>query len=541
MCQDLQSSNDLTSLWDEDGLYCSAVVELEPVDACYWDLDSDHTIAQASDLALVKVLEKKGCHCPACLKTGEPTIRLDRVLVPHQSDLRQGKGIRFPVEFTQIVTPKVVRVFFEEDWNWPWEDDFEDVARRHRFRTDHDQVHVNIFVADGDIDVNESGNRGSVAVYLTVGKQVKPGDRVRLILQEQNEATGRWQDRCCLADAITICNLAEVPDLARYFGPPDWQVGEVGVFLDEPTKVLFLRIPDSLRESMRTWLAEPVVGDENLGINSRETALVAALVLLLYLKESFGDSVAEFFGDPVGFIKDRYSGYLEKEIEKATSDLGDEVKEDFRQTVHGEAVARLGKVKADKLFDAMDDLELKLNRINRVMSIVETVLKGAQLVARFISTAVFVDTVLRRDSFYSTAENYFFVGIHLDEDTLCPNGIVYTNMIPTTLSDTIAAALDMVRTQLLFWQSGNAWYIETLNIDQMVRTYTAARAKAETEGKDVCRICGSTRSPGLFFSDELDTTCPVCSQRYHESCLNGARTSWWGGNDCPRCLQRDVM
>lgn len=526
--------------WDVNFLYQNQPIDTRDYEWMFWQVTQEKkwTMPTFQYSAFI-VLTRSDCRCHKCIPrfpAPESLVSIESVYFNRQS-IFGIKRILFPIEFSEVVTPKIMTVTFNVKKNFSlhfWKRDFQSQIEKWRFRTDHPFIKADLFWADKKARVTDC----DVKVVLTINKGVKVGDRIRLVLQENDEQTGYWKDHSCLPDAITIGKLDDLPSLSKYFGNPDLSIADVGIFLNRKNLTLTFRIPKHYLEKMKEWLNSGDAIIPQIGVTNHETALIVGLMLLLYLEEEYGTRVAEFFYNPITFIEARYKDYKTKNIEKVEEEATNKlILNDFNKTVLGKVILRLEPEHAPKIGKMHATGMNFYNRAVRFMKIAEIIAKGFELVHGAIKISKFVDAVFRQDTIYSTNDLFFFVTLQLDEKTLTPNGIVHTNYIPITLGDFVESMVDFFYTTLVFWESGNIWHLELLNIDEYIRLFYKVRAQSESEGKDVCYICKEEKKDFVFFSKEIDSQCSACGQKYHCSCME----SEFGDADCIRCMQRDVV
>ncbi len=452
-----------------------------------------------------------------------------------------GPGIRLPIEFTEVKSPKVLTLHCRQELDSVFHrKTFEHFTDQYRFRTDRTDVEVSFFWADKKARVKQWSHSIEIKVVLVFQTefQAARGDTVRIILERRLDEAGNFHDIACLPQAITFVALSEYPRLARYFGAPDWSVGDLALFIEPSENFAVFRLTKQRRDAIRAWLNKPLVDGIDIGVNSRETALVAALLGLWYLDDKYGDKIDEFFASPVKFIKEKR---LERLKEKAKEELSNTVrpyKKALVRTAYGAVLRSMDKETREAWIGLRTESSRIYLRGMAILQLLEKLEKVLPVLMEGFRIYRFVESVLRKDVFYSTKDEYLFISFFLDKDLHVPNGIVCTNLIPIGALAKLFTATNMVENQFLFWESSDAYYLELLDIDRHVRNVISAKAKEETEGKDVCYICKEDEKWTLLSGEErCDSQCSICSQKYHRDCMEFE----FGDADCPRCMQRDVV
>ncbi|MCA9698278.1 MAG: hypothetical protein KC431_12190, partial [Myxococcales bacterium] len=476
-------------------------------------------------------LRSRACACPRCNPCAPPfpegdaptDIILEHVYVIFHSYWRTrevNNGIVHPLEFLSD-SAKVITVHCRHtSYRWPFSHGFDHFTRHYRFRTNHANVDVAFFWGDHRVEYDDTRQVFNVKLRLTAHSGPSDGQYVKLILQCRPNGSGEWRDLCCRPRALLFRPLSRLRGIAPYFGRPQWTAANVGFFIDPSDSWLIVRMTGRQREQLRSWLEQPLTPYSSLGIINREIAMVTALALLWYLDDSYGENVAEFFGDPIGFIQRSFRGQVESRAELLT----EEQQTSVARTTYGRVLRRVDARRRQQWIYARRAGAGFVRRAEVLMQIAEWITGGARVAVEGIRIAQFIESVLRTDTLYTSEDMPFFVTFGLDRTTGAPNGIVAVNLVPdSTLSWLWHVGTSAVANQFLFWESANAYYLSLLNADRRVRQAFMAHATSETDGKTSCYMCHGDRN--------IDRRCSVCEQSYHWSCME-----WeFGAADCPRC------
>ena len=538
----------------------------------YWVPVPQRTAALSppSDTAAV-VVNRRVCRCPVCqpklpglyrAPDGSPFPRGGRSGKPGEQDdkwpdaptdiqlesvdllysglfkKKSTRGIVFPIEFTEVKNAKIITLKCRQlKMRWIWPKKFEDFVNCYRFRTDSSNVEVAFFWADKKAQVSQDDDEITIKLIMTLPESFRAavGDQVRLILERRYDQEGNFHDIACLPEAVTFGQLADYPELARYFGKPDWSLGDVGLFLDHTKLLATFRFPKSRREAIRTWLDKPLIDGLQLGINSRETALMAAMLGLWYVDTEYGKSMDEFIASPIAFLKERQKEKMEHKLEHALEPY----KERLARTAYGAVLRELDTESRTAVIALRKNATFVYRRAAAILELLDKIEKVIGAALEALRMYRFVETVLRSDVIYSSHDEYLFLSFYLDDVTHVPNGIVCVNFIPLD-SDWghWHAACSAFANQLFAWESSDAYYLKLLNVDEHVRNYVAAKERENEEGKEVCFFCHEEETYTILHGRlSWDRKCSSCKQVFHSICIPGLL----GTGDCHRCLQRSTV